>query len=102
MPRLVRTVELMRAERRAWLARHKAAGLCLWCVAPRKPGRSLCQRHMKVMADRDRERVRKNLEAGLCARCPKPRAPGSKRFCESCTLKNRAASLRHKQRQKKA
>lgn len=59
----VRHAAAMRAKRRA----RKAAGLCKDCVEPAAPDRSLCARHLALMAARQKGRKRRRGAQGQSA-----------------------------------
>ena len=43
------------ARKRAWRDAQTAKGQCTKCVTPAKPGARMCQRHLDIMKQRDRE-----------------------------------------------
>ena len=38
---------------KAWIARHKAAGLCVKCGIPAKPNRTMCEDHLLAITRND-------------------------------------------------
>ena len=71
-----------------------AAGKCLHCRHPARPGLRLCAdcaaRHSKKLGPYLRKRAGERLAKGLCLRCRNSAEPGYQ-HCAPCVLKLRAA-----------
>lgn len=65
-------------DRDRWRARKPeliAAGRCLMCKDAAKPGRTLCERHLKTSAERTKRQRDQRRTEGLCARFGCKRRP---------------------------
>lgn len=66
------------------------AGLCLWCRAPTRPSRALCEACLAVQ----RERYQSRAATGRCTRCG---APASGWACDPCRAAHNEARRRRKE-----
>lgn len=67
----------------------KAAGLCVYCGKPARPGLTLCKKCAIRDADRAAKRKAKLMDEGLCYVCGKRPPEEGKNLCEECAERSR-------------
>lgn len=106
-----------RAFRREYLkklkARKIAAGICVRCPAPAKPGFRSCEKHLDFdrkskhrnydpieKSIKNKKAYYKKVNSGQCTRCSEPARPGQTE-CEEHAQRNRIRSARNNKIQRK-
>jgi hypothetical protein len=87
---------------KAMRARRVAAGICVDCSQPARPGHSRCEQHAQRLIERtlvSQAKARRQAhEQGRCLECPEPAAPGKRR----CQQHLAAAREQHRARRAKS
>ena len=73
----------------------RAAGLCVKCGAPAKPGRTRCAMCTELDKRQMGIRRKKALDAGLCPKCKRP-LDNETMLCQACREANNACTREHR------
>lgn len=83
------TYEELKLYQKARYAQRKAAGLCIQCGKPAKPGQTRCAEHAAEAVKKSKENREWFRKRGRCIYCGKEPIYKGASYCESCAERQR-------------
>ena len=77
------SAKLTRDERRQVYLSRKAAGKCIQCTLPARPGKVSCKACARISKDGSQRRYEQRIARGVCVRCARVRVTKF-RMCAGC------------------